>query len=206
MTQKNKNDKESEVENIRPDLGIGEKIKALRKHNKLTLKQLSELTGFSIGFLSQVERGISSIAIDSLAHVLKVFNIELSNFFQQEPLDAGEGIMRSYEQRFFKSSPRIIESLLSYKVSEFNCLPRIYQLLPAEAEVAPPAESYIHEGEEILYILDGVLTLYLRGKVYSLFPGDCVQLHSSDPHNWENKTKCIVRFLQFNYPNPYAIK
>ena len=48
-----------------PNLTIGAKIKALRTEQKYTLKALSDLTGFSVGFLSQIERGISSVAVDS---------------------------------------------------------------------------------------------------------------------------------------------
>ncbi len=49
------------------NLTIGSKLKALRTSKKYTLKQLSEESGLSIGFLSQIERGMSSIAIDSLS-------------------------------------------------------------------------------------------------------------------------------------------
>ena len=41
---------------------------------------LSEQTGLSIGFLSQLERGMTTIAIDSLANVAKVLGVELSDF------------------------------------------------------------------------------------------------------------------------------
>jgi hypothetical protein len=36
-----------------------------------------------------------------------------------------------------------------------------------------------------------------------MYPGDSAQLHSSDEHNWTNRTNRLVRFLQINYPNPY---
>ena len=45
---------------------IGEKMKSLRKERKLTLKSLAEQTGVSISFLSQVERGKSSVTLESL--------------------------------------------------------------------------------------------------------------------------------------------
>ena len=44
---------------------IGAKVKILRIGKEMTIKQLSEACGLSVGFLSQFERGISSIAIDS---------------------------------------------------------------------------------------------------------------------------------------------
>ena len=60
---------------------IGLRIKNLRTEKKYTLKYLSENTGLSIGFLSQLERGMTSIAIDSLDKISKVLDVELSSFF-----------------------------------------------------------------------------------------------------------------------------
>jgi transcriptional regulator with XRE-family HTH domain len=182
---------------------IGKRLHRLRKKHNMTLKELSAETGFSTGFLSQLERGISTIAIDALAKLLKVFNVDLDVFFQKDTPAAGRHIMRSYEQRHVKISPRIIETVLSRKVEEFNFLPRLYHLLPAESSPSPAPEAYEHEGEELIYVLEGVLTLYLDGKAHRLYPGDCAQMHSKEPHNWANETSHIVRFLQINYPNPY---
>ena len=50
---------------------IGLKIKELRNSKKFTLKYLSEETNLSIGFLSQLERGMTSVAIDTLAKIAK---------------------------------------------------------------------------------------------------------------------------------------
>ena len=60
---------------------IGAKVKAFRTAKKYTLKQLSEESGLSIGFLSQLERGLSSIAIDSLAKLAAILGVSLSSFF-----------------------------------------------------------------------------------------------------------------------------
>ncbi|MDO7205343.1 helix-turn-helix transcriptional regulator [Paraclostridium bifermentans] len=47
----------------------------------MTLKDLSEKTNLSIGFLSQLERGLTSIATDTLGSIADVFEVELSYFF-----------------------------------------------------------------------------------------------------------------------------
>ena len=60
---------------------IGAKIKHLRTQRKMTLKDLSEKTNLSIGFLSQLERGLTSIATDTLGTIADVFEVELSYFF-----------------------------------------------------------------------------------------------------------------------------
>ncbi|MDO4711938.1 MAG: helix-turn-helix transcriptional regulator, partial [Peptostreptococcaceae bacterium] len=48
---------------------IGSRVQNRRKEQKITLKELSERTGLSTGFLSQFERGMTSIAIDSLQKI-----------------------------------------------------------------------------------------------------------------------------------------
>lgn len=62
------------------NITIGAKVKAFRTAKKYTLKQLSEESGLSIGFLSQLERGLSSIAIDSLARLADILGVSLSAF------------------------------------------------------------------------------------------------------------------------------
>ena len=45
---------------------VGSRIKALRKEKNMTLKNIADATGFSISFLSQLERGKSSATLESL--------------------------------------------------------------------------------------------------------------------------------------------
>ncbi len=77
---------------------IGEKIKALRTSQNLTLKQLGEMTNLSTGFLSQMERGLSSIAIDTLETIAGVLGVSLSSFFNEEP---HAGLFRSGGTQLF---------------------------------------------------------------------------------------------------------
>lgn len=59
---------------------IGLKIKELRNAKKFTLKYLSEETNLSIGFLSQLERGMTSVAVDSLAKIARVLEVNVLDF------------------------------------------------------------------------------------------------------------------------------
>ena len=64
---------------------IGLQIKTIRTRNNMTLKQLSEQTDLSIGFLSQLERGMSSVAIDSLEKIAEALDVPLTSFFNEVP-------------------------------------------------------------------------------------------------------------------------
>lgn len=62
--------------------GIGEKIRNLRQAANLTQWELADRADLTDGFISQVERGLTSISIDSLKHILDVLNVSLSEFFR----------------------------------------------------------------------------------------------------------------------------
>lgn len=105
---------------------IGEKIKALRTSQNMTLKQLSEKTNLSTGFLSQMERGMSSIAIDTLENIAGVLGVSLTSFFDEEPVkDISDPVVHSFALPAVQVGPQIIQHILSHDVSSFDFLPRI---------------------------------------------------------------------------------
>ena len=181
---------------------IGAQVKSLRNSRNYTLKQLSEEVGLSIGFLSQLERGLSSIAIDSLAKIAEVFNVPLSSFFEYAVEDVTSPVVRSFDLRPIQISSTIIQFLYTHNQTEFELLPRVFQVNPS----CCPDESlemYNHEGEEFIYILEGIMTVYVDGREYVLYPGDGMQIHSNVDHNWCNRTSKTARLLTVNFPNTF---
>jgi transcriptional regulator with XRE-family HTH domain len=55
-----------ETANPNDDIVMGAQIRALRKAKGLSLQQLSEARGLSIGLISQIERGLSSPSVKAL--------------------------------------------------------------------------------------------------------------------------------------------
>ena len=185
-----------------PNLTIGAKIKALRTEQKYTLKALSDLTGFSVGFLSQIERGISSVAVDSLAKIAKCLGVPLSTFFAAEPPDTMDPVVHSFAAHQNMISPQIIQSVLSHDTLAFDFLPRRFLLMPFGDPDTLVPELYAHTGEEFIYVLTGIVSLWVENSRYTLYPGDSVQIHSNQPHNWANNTNKVAELLSINYPNP----
>ncbi len=185
------------------NFAIGARVKYLRVKKELTLKQLGELTGLSTGFLSQLERGLSATSVDALYKVADALDVEIASFFTRVARAPQDPVVHGFEQQYAQIGPGILESVASKDVMAFQYLPRMYQLMPSASGEAVPANMYSHAGEEFLYVLEGVLTLYMNNGEYTLYPGDSVQLHSSGGHNWLNRTNRVVRFIQINCPNPY---
>jgi transcriptional regulator with XRE-family HTH domain len=190
---------------------IGSKIKQERLRQGLTLQQLSDAAGFSIGYLSQFERGLSPIAIDSLHKITDVLGIRFLDLFQDEDSSANADevsstdptpVTRSYEDECDKISEQIIQFTLSRHPKAHSYLPRIYHLMPHIGEEEVP-ELYGHEGVEFIYVLEGILKLFYNNEnEYILYAGDSVQLDSTKTHNWTNCSSQITKILTINMPNP----
>ena len=180
---------------------IGARIKALRTEKHYTLKTLSDMTGLSVGFLSQTERGISTIAVDSLAKVAACLDAPLSTFFADQVQDTSDPVVHGFSAHRTMVGPQIIESVLSQNMMDFDFLPKYFQLMPFSDSDIP--ERYSHSGEEFIYVLTGIVTLWLEDRRHTLYPGDSIQIHSNQPHNWANYTNKAAELLSINYPNPF---
>lgn len=183
---------------------IGKKVRELRMKKRLTLQELSSQTNLSTGFLSQLERGLTSIAITSLEQISRVLEVEISYFFTKQN-DNKKNIIRSYQKEIFQvENDQFIHYHLSDDLDHKNLLPRLIEILPNNTDEV--ITTYSHDGEEFIYVLEGILTLLIDNEQYDLFPGDSAHIDSTKVHNWANYTSKTVRLIQVNTPNPFKNK
>ncbi len=180
---------------------IGQRIKIMRKSRQLTLKQLSDMTGLSSGFLSQFERGMTNIAIDSLNKIANALGIPLESLLKIPRKDKGIEVIRSYERDVSLVSSHIIQYMLNSQPERFSFLPRVFRLLPLPE--TQKIELYAHDGQEFIYVLEGSVTFYLEDKATVLYPGDSVHIDSTSRHNWANLTTLPALILTVSSPNPF---
>ena len=86
---------------------LGQKIKTLRLSEKLTLVECSEITGLSVGFLSQIENGKTSIAIDNLQLLANCFEVEMSYFFETDSRKKDVVVKRTWNRMGAKKGDKI---------------------------------------------------------------------------------------------------
>lgn len=178
---------------------IGSKVKELRTNAKLTLRELSDMTNISTGFLSQLERGLTSIATNSLQDLAAALNVEPSYFFSK-PAMKDSVIMRSYEKEVMKiDNSMYISYLFTANATDKQMMPRLIDILPYNSAENPT--QYQHEGEEYLYILEGTLTLFINNERHELYPGDCAHYNSKVMHNYANHTNKMVKIIEISVPN-----
>lgn len=185
-----------EAKNI--SVEIGKKIKEARKAKGMTLKQLGEQANFSISFLSQLERGQTSITINSLMNIAAALDVDLANFFNFSEVHQGI-IYRSYDQKGFRlDNSNFVYYSLANNAFDRLLDPVLVEVLPGEKEKVKP---YSHSGEEFVYVLEGVLTVFLEDEEYKLYPGDSLHMSSTIPHNWANLTNKTVKIISVSTPS-----
>lgn len=163
---------------------IHKKIKNLRQEKEMTLKDLSDATDLSVSFLSQIERGSSSLAITSLKKIADAFHINISYFFTE--IENHNYVLHKEEQKPFKiEGSDVTHVRLAGQFSERKMEPMMVTLPPNKSFV----EKYSHPGEEFYYILKGLVIFKVEEKEYILNEGDSIHFPSEKVHQWKNPTR-----------------
>jgi transcriptional regulator with XRE-family HTH domain len=172
---------------------ICKKIKDLRTSKNLTLKDLSEKTGLSISFLSQVERGSSSLAITSLKKIADAFEVPMNYFF--ESYENFSFLVRKEEQQPYHVESSKIEYInLSGKFSGRALEPMIVTYQKGYMK----GEEFSHPGEEFFYVMQGSGVFTIGDLKLEVKVGDSIHFPSSirhkvyNPNEEELKMLCVV--------------
>ncbi|WP_077302421.1 helix-turn-helix domain-containing protein [Virgibacillus pantothenticus] len=163
---------------------LHKKIKNLRLEKEMTLKDLSEVTGLSVSFLSQIERGSSSLAITSLKKISDAFQINMASFFEE--IENHNYALHKDEQKPFTIEGSGVKHVrLAGKFPERKLEPMLVTLPPKQ----PFIEKYSHPGEEFYFVLKGMVIFRVEGMEYVLNEGDTIHFPSEKVHEWKNPTE-----------------
>ena len=125
----------------RNSINVGKKIKTYRKAKKYTLKNLAEKTGLSIGFLSQLERGMTTIAIDSLFNLANVLDVDIMDFFDAAPKSCDDPVVHSYSRPVLSAAPETVQFYLGgAQDHNFQIVPKLLQLMPSQRYLMCPEQ------------------------------------------------------------------
>lgn len=164
---------------------LGERIRTLRRAMGLTLTQLADRIGISIGTLSQTERGLGSPSIRILYDLSAVFEVSpawLIDPGSRAQRDDSPFIVRADQRQLFVNSDGLRKELMSPRgVSQLNGF-----FVEMEPGAGSGDKPYTHAGEEIAFVTAGTIELEIDGKSHVLNEGDCFGFASSLPHQFRN--------------------
>ena len=168
---------------------IGERIRKIRQEKGLSLEELSRLTGFEVDFLASMEK---SEAQPQLGTVIKLSKALDSAFGR---LISGVGdqlysITRKDERRTVSRSTSQTgkKHVYVYKSLAPDVKGRHMEALLVQLSEVPDKEISIHDGEEFVFVLDGVVLLEIGDDAYELEPGDTAYYLSTTPHHISAKS------------------
>ncbi|KAF5051422.1 HTH-type transcriptional regulator PuuR [bioreactor metagenome] len=160
---------------------LGEKIRSLRLKQKISIEQLSGMTGLSKGLISQIERDITGPSVASLWKVSKALNVTMNYFFDE--YDDFNQVVRKEERKklMMGRADRIYELLSPDLKKQIEML-----WIEIEPNECNSDELISHDGEECGVVVKGTLRVLSGEKVYDLNEGDSIYLDSTIPHKYLN--------------------
>jgi len=180
------------------DLAVGARIRDLRHGRKLSLESVAAKTELSVGFLSQIERGLSSPSLRVLAVIADVLGIGIAALFGSRASDGGcDGIItRVPERAELKLWRTGISKQLLNPAGSGGRLNLFFVHLAPGGHTGD--ELYTHDGEEAGLVLEGEMMLTVDAETWTLKTGDSFRFASRRPHrvgNPDRVTKAVVLWV-----------
>ncbi len=168
------------VEPTNAPVAIGSRIRAARQAQRMTIEQVADSTGLTKGFLSRVERDLTSPSVASLVTLCQVLSISIGDLF----LVPETHLTRLEEApRISLGGQGINERLLTAR-SE-----RRLQMIRAVVEPHGRGEDELYSVDcevETLHVVEGRFVLIFSNDRYELDAGDTVTFPGREPHTWLN--------------------
>ena len=162
---------------------VGEKIKHMRETQGLSIEELAQKTGFDVEMLENVEQEKIIPPLGTMIRLSRALNTVMSSLFSSQEEQVHYSVVRVNDQ---KSAP-LPTGRASYHsyiplaadLKDRHMDPFIVKLNPEKAKDVVPS---VHDGEELIYVIDGEVKITIEDKVEILGLGDALYLKSTTPH------------------------
>ena len=161
---------------------LGARLRTRRKAIGKTMQQVADEAGLTIGFISQIERGLSTPSLASLYNVAQALDASVDMFVSSKPSRTHSLVSHAGQRQTYKvgGTERFYEFLeRGFPDAKLNaCLSHV-----------PPghqSEMMSHEGEEFVYLVTGSMHYEVDGTSYTLGAGDTLHFDSRRPHRGHN--------------------
>jgi transcriptional regulator with XRE-family HTH domain len=162
---------------------VGDRLRAIRRLRRITLKTVADRAELSESFLSQVERGRANASVASLKRISAALGVNVADLFEPNGSTSRPRVLRR------EARPTLTFGTLGQK---YMLTPRPLenlQVILGELDVGGSTgdEAYTHgDSEELLVVLAGIVSLQLGTEIFELSSGDSIDYRSSTPHRLTN--------------------
>lgn len=185
------------------ELAIGREVRAHRRQKSMTVADLADQTGLSIGMLSKIENGNTSPSLSTLQTLANALTIPITAFFRgfettrsAVHTKSGEGVE---SERAGTRSGHQYNLLGHIGANASGVIVEPYLItLTSKSDTF---ETFQHDGIETIYMLEGKVDYRHGEDVYSLAPGDTLFFDADAPHGPEKLVKLPAKYLSIiSYP------
>lgn len=155
---------------------LGKKIRKRRRAIDMTLQQVADRVGLSIGFLSQIERGASTPSLASLCNIAEVLGTSVDAFVKA-PRQTGTVSRQGKREAFSLGDTRRTYEFLGAAIADAKLHPTLVRRPPGHV-----SEMMHNEGEDFVYVLEGSMLLEVNGESHILNKGDSMHFQSHLSH------------------------
>ena len=185
-----------------PDkLELGDRIKRFRLGRNLTLKEVELKAKVSATHISEIERGMTSPTVGALTKIARALGTEPSYFLQTD-VTPPVSVVRKADRRvlFDEAWGATMHRLCNgVRGSEMSFL-----VIEMEPGRDGKVEPIIHSGEEFVYVLKGVIEIYIGLDRHLLKEGDSLHFRLNEPHTIRNIGDGTARLLWTTLP-PFCL-
>ncbi len=178
------------MENI-DDIALPKMLRDLRLRKGLTVRDLAQRINRSVGFISQIERGLSQPSVEDLQAVSDALGVHSMYFLQQSPAKGHAWLSRPDMRRTLRYAHGITDQVVSPALS--NKFIMLETCL--EAGAAFEEHNLLESDEQAGYVLEGTLTLWVDGQEMQLNQGDAFQITSAANCRCVNTSAQVTRVL-----------
>ncbi|MGI6238306.1 MAG: cupin domain-containing protein [Christensenellales bacterium] len=175
---------------------LGKQIKRLRLQRGLTQEELADRCELSKGFISLLERDLTSPSVATLTDILESLGTDLKTFFSDS---TDEKVVFTDRDMFVKDDPEHLRGFIKWLIPSAQK----NRMEPILIEMAPGGETEEddpHEGEEFGYVLAGTLKLIVGDRVMRARRDDSFYFKPTAPHKLVNAGRSICRVLWVSTP------
>lgn len=171
---------------------VGVHLRQLRNKRGLSLAEVANAVGISVGFLSALERSRMAASVGTLRKLTRFYKTNILDFFDAS--ESNSPVVSPEKRKVLQAGPGVRMELLAWGNTVME--PHLFRIAPD----AGSGESYAHEGEEFLFVLKGELQIGLNSEEYRLKQGDSFYFESATPHHWKNPGRNETWVLWVNTP------
>ena len=175
---------------------IGNRIRGLRLQRGLTQEELADRCELSKGFISLLERDLTSPSIATLVDILESLGTDLRGFFSVE---GEEKIVFGERDISIKEDPEGLKGLIRWLVPSAQ-KNRMEPILVELGPLGETQEEDPHEGEEFGYVLSGSVRIVLGDRVERARKDESFYFKPTAPHKLVNPGKTPCRVLWVSTP------